>query len=99
MTVTFESAALVEYQEAAQYSERRFGLGREFVAAIEEAVGAIAKAPETFQPVGRDLRIFRMRRFPYYLFYQHVPGDDEIIIYAVTHRRRTPGFWRKRLPE
>jgi hypothetical protein len=39
MNVAFESAALIEYQEAAQYSERRFGLGLEFVQAVEEALG------------------------------------------------------------
>lgn len=87
-----------EYQEAVQYSERWFGLGREFVGAVEESLATIAEDPQRNQLVGWDIRILRMRRFPYYLFYHHSMDDDSIIIYAVAHHRRKPDYWSKRLP-
>ncbi len=97
MTVSFESGALVEYREAALYSQQRFGLGEEFIQAVEAAITTISGDPERFQPVGAGVRIFRMRRFPYYIFYQHSTADDSITIYAVAHHSRRPDYWRKRL--
>lgn len=98
MTLHFEIDALVEYQEAAIYSQRRFGLGEEFVQAVESALDAILMDPESFQSVGRGVRIFRMRRFPYYLFFHHSPDSEVITIYAVAHHGRKPGYWRRRQP-
>jgi len=97
MTCHFESAALVEYRDAARYSEKKFGLGEAFVQAMENSLAAIAKDPERFQPVGDGVRIFRMPRFPYYLYYQHLKESDAIMIYAVAHDRRRPDYWRERL--
>jgi plasmid stabilization system protein ParE len=97
MTLHFESEALMEYQEAALYSQRRFGLGEEFVQAVESALDAILKEPDRYQSVGQGVRIFRLRRFPYYLFYHHTPGSEVIAIYAVAHHGRKPDYWRRRL--
>lgn len=97
MTVFFESEALVEYREAALYSQQRFGLGEEFVQAVETAIATISGDPGRFQPMGAGIRIFRMRRFPYSIFYLHSADDDSIGIYAVAHHSRRPGYWRKRL--
>jgi toxin ParE1/3/4 len=99
MIVSFESAALIEYQEAAQYSEDKFGLGRQFVQAVQSALDTIAGDPERFQRVGKDVRIFRMKRFPYYLFYHHQPDAGTVTIYAVAHHKRRPDYWLRRLPE
>ena len=82
MTTTFEAEALAEYQEAAQYSEDRFGLGRQFVVAVQTALSAIERTPDRFQPVGQGIRIFRMKRFPYYLFYHFDDEQQTIVVYA-----------------
>jgi toxin ParE1/3/4 len=97
MTAAFEEEALREYQEAAQYSENRFGLGRSFVTAVEEALNLIKDNPQMHQSVGAGIRIFRMRRYPYYHFYHHEKGSDAITVYAVAHHKRKPGYWRERL--
>jgi hypothetical protein len=65
MKVVFEQEALEEYRDAAFYSEKRFGLGLDFVKAVKEATTSITIAPERFQLVRNDIRIFRMRRFPF----------------------------------
>src|SRR6476659_2511063 len=97
MTVLFESAALVEYQEAAQYSEDRFGLGREFVASVQAALQTIMGDPVRFQPVGQGIRIFRMKRFPYYLFYLYEPAAGSVTVYALAHHKKQNDYWRGRL--
>ncbi|MBK8095005.1 MAG: type II toxin-antitoxin system RelE/ParE family toxin [Verrucomicrobiaceae bacterium] len=99
MNVRFEEEAWIEYQEAAQYSEDRFGLGRQFVAAVQVALSDIAKDPERYQRVGQRVHIFRMKRFPYYLFYQHEAEQETVTIYAVSHHKRRPDYWRGRLWE
>ena len=97
MTHHFETEALEEYQDAVLYSDQRFGLGEEFVLAVEAALDTISHDPERFQAVGEGVRIFRMRRFPYCLFYHYSSGSNSINIYTVAHHRRKPGYWRSRL--
>lgn len=96
MIVSFESGALAEYREAALYSQQRFGLGEEFVQAVESAIATISDDPERFQPVSAGVRIFRMLRFPYYIFYLYSAAGDSITIHAVAHHSRRPNYWRKR---
>lgn len=99
MTTTFADEALEEYHEAARYSEARFGMGRQFVASVQAAITTIEKTPSRFQAVGQGVRIFRMKRLPYYLFYHHDEAAEAITIYAVAHHKRRSGYWHDRLPE
>jgi plasmid stabilization system protein ParE len=99
MTVHFESAALMEYRDAVLYSERRFGLGEGFIQAVESAIETILRDPERFQSVGPGVRIYRMRRFLYYIFYHYASASEVITIYAVAHHHRQPDYWRERLPD
>ena len=97
MTVVFEKEALDEYMDAARHSENRFGLGRSFVNAVEDSLAVTAGRPERFQDVGTGVRIFRMRRFPFYLFYHHSGDQSLIIVYAVALHGRRPDYWRERI--
>lgn len=85
----------------------------EFQAAAEEyaAVSSVAPAfvPPSSAPSARsipgaagpvrsskvDLRRFVLHRFPYVIVYLVDPG--EIVVLAVAHTRRRPGYWRRRL--
>jgi plasmid stabilization system protein ParE len=40
----------------------------------------------------QGLRIYSFRRFPYSLVYRHSDGGPRI--YAVSHHRREPDYWR-----
>jgi len=97
MTPHFEQEALDEYRDAALYSEERFGLGEAFVQAMEGALETISRDPTRFQSVGDGVRIFRLKRFPYYLYYHHLAKRETIIIYAVAHHSRRPDYWRRRV--
>ena len=78
MRTIFAQEAIEEYRDAAQYSEDRFGLGRQFVLSMEAAIAAIEQAPTRFQAAGRGIRIFRMKRLPYYLFY-HFDEESDVV--------------------
>ena len=97
-TYGFEREALAEYRDATlRYAEQRAGLGEEFIQAVETAMDAVCANPEKFQPVGDGLRIYRMKRFPYFLFYGHQSDQHHVVIYAVAHHRRRPDYWRGRV--
>jgi mRNA-degrading endonuclease RelE of RelBE toxin-antitoxin system len=99
MRTVFAPEALEEYREAAQYSEDRFGLGRQFVFSMRSAVAAIEQAPTRFQAAGQGIRIFRMKRLPYYLFYHFDEESALVTIYAVAHHKRQGNYWANRLPK
>ena len=82
---------LTEYQEAGLwYEEQRYRLGLEFSAAVEVAVATILMDPERFQAVGEGVRVFRMKRFPYYIFYRCDSQGNNVRILAVMHHKRRP---------
>jgi plasmid stabilization system protein ParE len=98
MTFDFHPDALDEYHSAAAwYAEQRVLLGVEYVQAVEAAIAAIMSDPGRFQPVGDGIRIFRMKRFPDYLFYRFNETGQHVRIVAVMHQRRKPDYWRERL--
>lgn len=98
MTHDFHPDARTEYCEAAAwYEERRFGLGEEFIAEVEHGIKCIAKAADTFQRVDDDFRVFRLKRFPYYIYYGLSAGLAHFRIYAIAHNRRRPGYWSGRI--
>ena len=79
---------------AADYEERSPGLGEEFLAAVVEAIGRIARNPMAWSTwpgarVRRDpLRRYLMTRFPYHIGYQL--RGDMILVIVIAHGRRLP---------
>lgn len=94
-----EPDAEEELTEAAEwYEARRGGLGVELVAVVDGALDAILAAPLA-HPLWRPDRPYRMkvlRQFPYVIFFRH--EDDEIVVLAIAHARRRPGYWIGRGP-
>ncbi len=96
MNFVFNQAALLEYREAAEwYQSRSLFAGPRFIHEVEAAIQAILKDPQRYQPVGNGCQVFRLKLFPYKLYYLHEP--ELITIYAVMHDRRKPDVWRDRL--
>jgi toxin ParE1/3/4 len=83
--------------EIARYELRREGLGIEFLTAVREAVRLITQNPGAWQASEHapDVRRFVMERFPFTIIYTEFA--EEIVIIAVAHTSRKPGYWRRRL--
>ena len=87
--------AASEFDEAAQfYESAQVGLGRAFAHEVERAVDRITVFPESGPPLGAMVRAATVRNFPFWLVYRVL--DAELLILAVAHQRRKPGYWRKR---
>ncbi|MBL0214031.1 MAG: type II toxin-antitoxin system RelE/ParE family toxin [Myxococcales bacterium] len=97
-TVRFEAAADEELiDEIVRYELRQDGLGTEFLHAVREAVRLVTLNPAAWQASehGRDVRRFVMDRFPFTIVYTEFA--DEILVIAIAHASRAPGYWRTRL--
>jgi toxin ParE1/3/4 len=92
----FHGAARRELRRAVEYYEERVpGLGSELLEEVERAVHEIASSPEAGSPYLANTRRVLVRRFPYRVVYRVRP--EEIVVLAVAHQRRRPGYWRGRL--
>ena len=90
------SAAREEFSAAVDwYERRRSGLGAEFFDSVTAVTSLIQAHPQigTFDPETRTRRM-SVERFPYQVVY-HV-SDEEIIIVAIAHSKRRPGYWKSR---
>jgi plasmid stabilization system protein ParE len=86
----------VEEAEAAArwYAERSATAAVEFSAELDAAESAIAQFPEAWPPFNHDTRRYLLRRFPFNVIYRVEP--DRIVILAIAHARRRPGYWMSR---
>jgi toxin ParE1/3/4 len=87
-----------EIFEAFQYYQaERPGLGEELRAKLRALTSKLARFPMA-APMWEDQpthRIATLDRFPYRVPYQIQP--DQIVVLALAHTRRRPGYWKSRL--
>ncbi len=66
LLITFNRAASAELSEAtAWYESKRIGLGKEFIAEIEQLCDAASEHPLQFAVVHKDIRRVVAKRFPF----------------------------------
>lgn len=95
MRVEFHPEALAEFRAAAEYyATRQTGLGDRFVNAVEAAVAHVVAAPESWRIIEDNIRRCLTKVFPYAVLYSIEP--DHILIVAVMHCSREPGYWHSR---
>lgn len=95
-TVVFLPPAQEEMIAAAQYYQHQsIGLGAELLAEVERTIAAIAVHPKAAPKVAQDIRRRLLKRFPFGILY--VATTDEIVVLAIMHLRRRPGYWQDRL--
>jgi len=98
MTFDFHPEAKAEFHDATHwYEDRSIFAGDRFLAAVRAAIDAILSAPERFQSVGDGVRVFRLKKYPFKLYYTFQESEPSICIYAVMHEKRRPDYWRGRL--
>ena len=94
--LVFLSPAEQELSEAAEFYEaRRKGLGRRFLDAVESAGGQVQSNPRSCPIIRAYVRRKLIVNFPYGLLYRDDP--DEIVVLALMHLHRRPGYWLNRL--
>lgn len=94
-SVEFHPEAAAEFVSAARYYEdHAANLGLEFVSAVQGTHQRVLEFPESGRPFGRRLRRILVPGFPYALLYR--VETQRVLIVAVAHLHRRPGFWRSR---
>lgn len=94
----FHHEARTEYRAAlAWYAARSLDAADGFADAIADGICGIRELPEAWQMWRRrpDVRVRVLRRYPYSIVYA-VRGST-ILIIAVAHHRRRPGYWKDRV--
>jgi plasmid stabilization system protein ParE len=88
-------AAAADIDEAfLWYEVQRPGLGREFLAAADALINAIAEHPLRYPVIRRNTRRALLRRFPYAMYFR-IYGEV-IVVVACMHGRRNPRRWQVR---
>jgi plasmid stabilization system protein ParE len=93
--VQFHPEADGDYRSAyAWYHEKGEQLAQAFEAAVDRAMSQIANAPHRFGQYDERHRQYLLRRFPYSIVYRF--DATQVVIVAVAHAKRRPGYWRSR---
>ncbi|MCA9074465.1 MAG: type II toxin-antitoxin system RelE/ParE family toxin [Planctomycetaceae bacterium] len=93
--------AVLDADEAvAWYDQKDPDLGVKFQVELDTVLDRIQESPESeplLETVTLDVEVRRrrLRRFPYFVAYRIL--KDEVIVLAVAHESRHPGFWIDRL--
>ncbi len=98
MRFEFHPEALDEYQDAARYyANCQAGLELRFMDCVESAIRKIVATPERWRQFKHEVRRFLTPVFPYAVLY--AIESDYVLIIAVMHCHREPGYWRHRLKQ
>jgi plasmid stabilization system protein ParE len=95
-----QEAAEEAIEAAAWYEAQRAGLGADFSQAIDAAIDLLEDdvVPLTMMPSAagtRGAKRLVLKRFPYDLIVRE--SSEQLIVVAVAHHSRRPGYWQKRL--
>ena len=95
MELAFHPDAATEYRAAAEhYVAIQPELGMRFTFEVESAIARVLDAPERWPLIEQDVRRCLTHTFPYAVLYTSDAG--RVLILAVMHCAREPGYWRGR---
>ena len=96
MEVEFHPEAAAEFKAAsAYYEEEAPGLGDAFITELERVAELIKQHPFIGSQIDEIFRRVVLVRFPFFVIY--CGEDEKLLIVAVAHQRRKPGYWRARV--
>jgi toxin ParE1/3/4 len=96
MRIKLHPHARAEIRDARNWYFERSPLSAiAFAQTVENAIFRIREAPNTFLLADHGTRKFVLQRFPFNIFY--LIRETEIVIVAVAHQKRRPGYWSSRL--
>jgi toxin ParE1/3/4 len=100
--VRYDPEARAEFLDAVRwYARRNLVAALRFDEHVSRAEDAIREAPHQWPlvsgvPPELDVRRRLVDGFPFAIVY--VELDTEVLILAVAHGKRRPGYWRERVP-
>lgn len=96
MKIGYLAIAREEIREAADYyAAISPDLGKAFRLELRQLMRLVTTMPLAWPVSGEGTRKCLLTRFPYLVIYTPLPG--ELLVLAVGHQHRQPGYWRERL--
>jgi plasmid stabilization system protein ParE len=77
------------------YEKQQRGLGERFISAVQTSIDRIIDSPLLGRILEEEVRRYLTKVFPYAVLYSI--EDDYILIVAVMHCHREPGYWLHRV--
>src|SRR5256885_11854248 len=98
VVVDFDRLAAQEYTLARRrYARNSPTVAESFRGAVADAIRRIETSPFQRTPFRSRYRWRRVPRFPYTLYYLPL-NPSHVLILAVAHTSRRPGYWLRRSP-
>ena len=95
-SVRFHRLAAEEYRSARDwYRQRDISVAGRFCAAVDSAVVRIIEDADSHPVLIDEIRWVRVRKFPYILVFVS-DRSDSLLIIALAHAKRRPGYWKRR---
>ena len=82
-------------KEIGYYENMRAGLGARFRIAVTDGLKNAGESPLTGKPGVANTRRILVKGFPFAVVY--IMFDVEVVVYAVSHLSRKPGYWLGRI--
>jgi plasmid stabilization system protein ParE len=94
--VIFHRLAAREYRSARDwYRQRSETVEQRFTLSIDRAADRIAVDADSLPVLTGTYRYIRVTKFPYVLVFRRLEADTMMVV-AVAHTSRRPGYWRRR---
>ena len=78
------------YDAGQWYEQQKKGLGEDFLIAVDDAFLSIKSNPLLYGFRKKNIRGYRMRRFPYKILF--LVNKEEILVISVLHTSRKPNI-------
>ncbi len=95
-----KDAALELEEAAAWYETEQSGLGSRFITAFENAIKLLGEQDPPVTPAGgnagkQGAKKLILHKFPFSLIVYEL--EQSIVVVALAHHSRKPGYWRSRV--
>jgi len=91
----FLSPAEEEMSASLFYDAGSGGLGNDFLDDVQLVIDRLCEYPQTGKAVSSSLRRMLLHRFPFSIIYS--VETDVILVVAIAHHGRRPGYWQSRV--
>jgi plasmid stabilization system protein ParE len=94
-TIELHPSAIDDARAAYEwYAERSETAAQSFLCEIDKAIHDLSESPNRWPAFVSGTRRYLLKRFPFFLVFEVDP--NRIVVLAVAHARRRPGYWRDR---
>jgi toxin ParE1/3/4 len=94
-SIEYHQGARDDFDESFDwYAKRSRSAAVSFATAVDDTLLKISADPDRFPPTLCKCRHAALKRFPFRIVFRDEP--DRLVVVAVSHAKRQPGYWRDR---